>query len=902
MGNIIGDIIDWIKTWDFMVILYEVVAALLVALLLKRTGIFRWISRQYKLRKGIRAYRRSVLEDCSSLIVIGKRQGFSIQEVFVRLDVAPSDLTGKTEEKPIRPPRCYVLVGGPGAGKSTIAKHKIVGHLSRSPAGLPLYVRLREYVQSESIEEYLVSKIRSHGIEDAEGLVRAILQRPDCLCVLDGLDEIRPHLREQVCDHINHFYQTYFSSPGTGSDSLIVTCRKEAYRSVPLDIPAIWEVRPLTDQQIQRFAAKWPLGFPKGKSSDTFCTDLASTERILELTRCPLLLVGALMQYTESNLGIPDERIEYLARIGRWLVSDWATAQGHPPDPWRPAYERILARLALDMHISQEFEYPADKTIDLIKNWLPDYGYQSEEADVFLQNIMTRTGILVRDTPGAVVFAQFALQEYYASMEAIEQLGPEGLASKSSEHWWREAIPLAVAQEKNPTPCLEALFATSPLMATLAVAECPTPSIEMQERAIQACVTGIAAGEDVAGPATISLLRKVAGQQESVLCSELERRLEGTAPDIASAVGQILATAGTSAASQVLARHPGVWSTCLETAGYLSNAFENLLVDWIERGSDTQSKHAAELLCSRLSTDRLNELLALLPRLPRPRADFLARNLLTVIDHMARRRLRGPEQGVLAQISECVPYVGDPKSYLDSAETGYRSRYAVHNAIATALFMTKAERSVPAKTILRHLLHSVSWCQTRGALLCWVASGMVFVASLVHPQYRIPILVFNMTVFLFGISRPVSQLAWASMQSWIDTIDMLSISASLAGSLVVLAMGVTFSSAQPVALLPILGLSLCYTFSGVILSTRRSWLGVDFTRWWGIRISLVWAILLVVALVIYWLAPRLSSIWISIFTLTFAFWAAYRMLTLSIGWRKVRNAYRLMKETVTTVW
>lgn len=895
MENTVRDIVDWIKTWDFMAILYRFVAALLVALVLKLTGVFGWISRQHKLKKGIRAYRRRVLEDCSSLIVIGKRQGFSIKDVFVELDLAPSDLTGSPKDGRTRPEGCYVLVGGPGAGKSTMAKHQIISHLTRSQGRLPLYVRLREYAQSESIEEHLVSKVRSHGIEDAEGLIRTILQTRDCLCVLDGLDETRPHLRDQVCDHINHFYQKYFSSSRSGR--LIVTCRKEAYRSFPLDIPEIWEVRPLTNQQIQRFAAKWPLGFPKGKSSDTFWRDLASTERILELTRCPLLLVGALMQYTESNLGIPDERIEYLARIGQWLVSDWAVAQGHPPDPWRPAYERILARLALDMHISQEFEYPTDKTIDLIKNWLPHFGYQSENAAVFLENIMTRTGILVRDTPGTVVFAQFSLQEYFASMEAVAQLGPERLASRSSEGWWREVIPLAVAQEQNPTPCLEALFAASPLMATLAVAECPTPSIEMQQRAIQACVTGIDAGEDVASPATVSLLRKVVGQQESVLCSELEQRLEGTAPDIASTVGQILATVGTSAASQVLARHPSVWPTGLETAGYLSDAFENLLVDWIEHGSDTQSNRAAELLCSRMSIDRLNELLELLPRLPRPRADFLARNLLTVIGNRGQRRLGGPEEGVLVQISKCVPYVGDPKSYLDVAETGSHSSHDVRSVIATALFMTTAEQPVSAETILRRLMHSASWWQSRGFLLCCVASGMVIMASLVHPQYRVPILVLNMAVFLYAIIRPFSHPAWASTHRAFDPRHTVSIPATLAGSLVVLAMGATFSSAQPVALLPILGISLCYTLSGVILSYRPPLTLVDVPCAREIRISLVWAGLLVLALIVYRLAPRLSSTWISIFALTFAFWVARTSLALSIGWRKVRNAHRLSVET-----
>ena len=161
---------------------------------------------------------------------------------------------------------------------------------------------------------------------------------------------------------------------------LVVTCRKEAYRNLPLDIETINEVRPLTDEQMLRFAKKWPLPFPAGKSVETFMADLASTPQIFQLARSPLLLVGGLMQYTESNLGIPQERVQYLARIAQWLVSDWAVAQGHHPDPYRQLYPRVLSRLASQMHAEETSEYAADKAVKLIESWIPQYGVDSAKA------------------------------------------------------------------------------------------------------------------------------------------------------------------------------------------------------------------------------------------------------------------------------------------------------------------------------------------------------------------------------------------------------------------------------------------------------------------------------------------------------------------------------------------
>ena len=121
------------------------------------------------------------------------------------------------------------------------------------------------------------------------------------MVVLDGLDEVRAADWDAVCARINDFAKTYVS-PEKGL-TLIVTCRKEAFRTIPVSLPDVREVRPLTDQQIARFAKKWPSGFPPGKSEESFLRDLQSSERVLEIARSPLMLVGALMQYTESNLG-----------------------------------------------------------------------------------------------------------------------------------------------------------------------------------------------------------------------------------------------------------------------------------------------------------------------------------------------------------------------------------------------------------------------------------------------------------------------------------------------------------------------------------------------------------------------------------------------------------------------
>jgi hypothetical protein len=318
-------------------------------------GGFRRIYRKCRLLHGIRKYTRELKRDVSALIIIGKREGFDLSKVYVDIDVAPSDLMGKVPGAAERIPNVLVLVGGPGAGKSTYVKKQIVDHLTYfctplafRQSNIPFFIRLREYSRGASIEELLIRKLEAAGIKNGKEVVRAELRGPLCLCVLDGLDEVRPDAQKEAYDAINTFYQTYFE--GRESGRLIVTCRKEAYRSIPLLIPTVWEVVPLNDRQIQMFAKSWPLGFPANKSSEGFWSDLTASPKILEVSRSPLLLVGSLLLYTESNLGIPGERVKFLEKIQNTLVEDWGTAQGHPPDPRRVAYAPVLANMALRMH------------------------------------------------------------------------------------------------------------------------------------------------------------------------------------------------------------------------------------------------------------------------------------------------------------------------------------------------------------------------------------------------------------------------------------------------------------------------------------------------------------------------------------------------------------------------
>lgn len=532
-----------LKDWDFMSIFYSIIASAIFLFIMKWAGAYKKILLKIKNSKAQKKYRKQLTEDCNNLIVVGKRKGFSLNEVYVDLDLTPSDLMGGINDV-FDMQRTYVILGGPGAGKSTTAKNKIINHFKEANFNIiPFFIRLKDYNGTKPLLNHLIDKLESFGFPNPTETVKKNLISPQSLCILDGLDEVRPHLRKTICDQINEFYSNFFSNFG----SLIVTCRKEAYRDIPLNIKTILEVRPLSDEQIKRFASKWPLEYPLGKTKETFFKELTTSPRIMELTRSPLLLVGGLMHYTEANLGIPEERFEYLQTMARWLVVDWAMAQGHPSEQYKNVYDRILTCLAYHMHNSNISEIPFNAACIFISTVLPTYGYRSEEAENILNSITIKTGILIKDG-SSLFFAQFGLQEYYTSKELSNQPDVKKISKLQPSTWWREVILLFTAQLKDPTELLSNLFTTDELLAVAAVAECPTPSLDMQNKAMAVCLENIDKKNNAIRGSLIPFLRKIRDSIETRFYNELEKRLIGD-EETSSIVGISLATAGTPIAN-----------------------------------------------------------------------------------------------------------------------------------------------------------------------------------------------------------------------------------------------------------------------------------------------------------------------------------------------------------------
>jgi hypothetical protein len=645
-----SDVLTWLGKLDWAKILGGLVAPVGGAIFVWWKGGFKYLYQKLSAWRAVHKYKKALKAEVSALIIIGRREGFDLSRMYVDLQIFRSDLMGKGAPTPW--PKQFVLVGTPGAGKSTHVKKRILENLKEKKSRIPFFIRLKEYNPGRSIEDLLVQKLEASGLKKSRAVVRAELRHTDGLCVLDGLDEVRPSAQKDIYEAIDLFYNTYFRDSSSGN--LIITCRKEAYRSTPLALSEVWEVAELKDEQIEEFARNWPLPYPAGKNHETFWQELTAAPRILEVSRSPLLLVGSLLLYTESNLGIPGERVKYLQKIANTLVEEWGTAQGHPPDPLRNSYAPILAHIALKMHVQKTGQLLRSKCIEYLTELLPRHGLQPTDAESFLENLLKKTGILVADVPGAIIFVQFTLQEFFASARLPSEYDATAIASLEPTDWWREVTLFAVARASDPTPYVNALFATSPMMGALAVTEAPTPSLELQETAINVTTQELDRAQDTATLPIISLLRKVSGQLECDMCAAIGKRLEHEDERVSAIAGRALATSGTVLATETLSRYPAAWKHCLNTSGYLSNTFEKLLINWVQTPTHAYWTNAAELITNRFEGSALLRLTNILEKLPADKADHLASLLVRALHSRGNF-----QRSDILTLCNSVPYVRD---------------------------------------------------------------------------------------------------------------------------------------------------------------------------------------------------------------------------------------------------
>ncbi|NUP22444.1 MAG: NACHT domain-containing protein [Streptomyces sp.] len=384
-----------------------------------------------------------------------------------------------------------VLLGDPGAGKSTLARHLALTLTQEMPAGdpleplagrVPLVVELREYAAGEwrerTFEDFLKHLHGTKGMAPPVAVVERLLAEGRAVVVFDGLDELfDPAAREQVGHRIADFAGRY----GEAGVRVVVTSRVIGYRRGVLDSAGFAHhmIQDLSKEQIARFAGQWyATAYPRDEErAAQLCRRLTeavgNSRPVGELAGNPLLLT--ILAIIGRRRELPRDRQGVYRHAVAVLVAHWdehaknlraptdVEALSYLGDEDRHELLRLVARRMQDgdggiagNHIHQ------DELLGTFKEYLREQyelpvAQAVSAARTMVRQFRERNFILSHYGGGVYGFVHRAFLEYLAAVDidrrytrerewTPEEFIEEVFARRAEDPAWHEVLLLLVGQ------------------------------------------------------------------------------------------------------------------------------------------------------------------------------------------------------------------------------------------------------------------------------------------------------------------------------------------------------------------------------------------------------------------------------------------------------------------------
>lgn len=356
-----------------------------------------------------------------------------------------------------------VLVGDPGAGKSTFLKriafeasHYLLG--GKTPDDLKRSVQRILPIEPTPFP-LLVSAPTLVGYLDKPNAITALMaaenpnldedfftQRLDegCLLMVDSLDEAGDRSGD-VAKLLTRLAQTHSRT------RIVATSRPGSYggQASITEFESV-EIAPLTEAAVAAFVEHWNQAVPPPSKEANLLRDVRATPEIRRMSGNPLMLTALAVLHSTSGNKLPDQRSELYASILEWLAKSRERKSGRP---YRTTLS-LMRALAIRMHLDERGKQIELDRFHATRALAKELGagdehQRIEAATEFLDTEETNSGIIV-NRGSNVRFWHLTFQEYLAA-EALSRrdtqreqvlFGSKDVPGKLYLPEWRETVLL----------------------------------------------------------------------------------------------------------------------------------------------------------------------------------------------------------------------------------------------------------------------------------------------------------------------------------------------------------------------------------------------------------------------------------------------------------------------------
>lgn len=380
------------------------------------------------------------------------KQAKRIADIFIELDLyvqpkrlrlQPDESVGSVPFDTIfdHYPGHLVLLGQPGAGKTTSMKHlcQLLLHddgFCAEKFSFPVLIRLRELGTTQDSAEYgyIIGEVNNilglkleipedmkdpkRGTERRrlrEKLVIGVLENLKVLLILDGFDELSQYeQRDEVIKEIRNLAIHLTNA------TLVVTSRTGEF-NYKVDNASQFELCHLNEKQVASFALKW---LEDSKKSSDFLVKIYESPFADTAIR-PLTLAHLCAIYERVGK-IPDKPKTIYKKIINLLLEEW-DQQRSVKRYSRYAHFEVDRKFEFLCHVAYVLTTSLEKTVFSKKNLIhvynlvyEDYGLERNEADAVVNEMESHTGLLLQSGYEQFEFAHKSLQEYLTAEHLVK--------------------------------------------------------------------------------------------------------------------------------------------------------------------------------------------------------------------------------------------------------------------------------------------------------------------------------------------------------------------------------------------------------------------------------------------------------------------------------------------------
>jgi hypothetical protein len=358
-----------------------------------------------------------------------------------------------------------VVLGDPGAGKSTFVTH-LAFQIGSDPTRtqVPFLVVLRDHaallrVGERRLGEYLAAVAANpYNVQMSAETIDYLLLNGRAIVIFDGLDElIDVSLRRRVVDLVEGFVSLYPLVP------VVVTSRRVGYAEAPLNrsLFRLCCMEPFTSEQVTEYATHWFALDDSAPSSErdrlrrAFLRESASIKDL----RCNPLLLALLCSMYATERYLPRNRAEVYERCALTVFERWDKMRGiQMPLRFHGHVRGAVQHLAWSMFAVHRGGHLArGKVLRLLNGYLSTKGYDDDAAaamsEDFLEFCAGRAWVLTEvgatECEPIYGFAHRTFLEYFTAEYLVRRhASPDAvwrvLATKVGDSEWEVVAQLAL--------------------------------------------------------------------------------------------------------------------------------------------------------------------------------------------------------------------------------------------------------------------------------------------------------------------------------------------------------------------------------------------------------------------------------------------------------------------------